>query len=129
MTDPVDQTAPAGSPEGHSVRPRTREELIELIELAFDYRGDVTIELTAGRKFEGYVSNRDTRAARPYLDIIPQEGPETVQIPYDEIVAVTFSGEDTAFGKSWHEWMSKHESQRRAEAEKVEQEARARGLL
>ena len=111
------------------MRPRTREELIEVIELAFDYRGDVTIELAAGRKIEGYVSNRDTGADRPSLDIIPREGPETVQIPYDEIVAVTFSGEDTAFGKSWHEWMNKHESQRRAEAEKVEQEARARGLL
>ncbi len=129
MTDLVDQPERGGSPEGRDVRPRTREEVVELVELAFDYRGDVTVELAAGRKIEGYVSNRNTGAPRPYLDIIPQQAQEIVQIPYDEIVAVTFSGEDTAFGKSWHEWMSKHESQRRAEAERVEQEARSRGLL
>lgn len=129
MTDFVDEAVPAGSPEGRSVRPGGREEVAELVELAFDYRGDVTVELSSGRKVEGYVSNRDARAARPYMDIMPQQGPGTVQIPYDEIVAVTFSGEDTAFGKSWHEWMNKHESQRRAEAERVEREARARGLL
>ncbi len=129
MAEPCDQATPAGSPEGRSVRPQSREELVELVEHAFDYRGDVTVELSSGRKIEGYVSNRDARAARPFLEIIPQQGPETLQIPFDEIVAVTFSGEDTAFGKSWHEWMSKHESQRLAEAERVEREARARGLL
>lgn len=129
MTDTVNQAAPGGSPEGRSVRPGSRDELIELVELAFDYRGDLTVELSSGRKIEGYVSNRDGQAARPYLEIIPQQSPDPVEIPYDEIVAVTFSGDDTAFGKSWHEWMGKHESQRRAEAEKVEREARARGFL
>lgn len=129
MTDPVNQAAPEGSPEERSLRPGTREEVAELVELAFDYRGDVTVELSSGRRIEGYVSNRDARAPRPYLEILPPQGPGTVQVPYDEIVAVTFSGEDTAFGKSWHEWMTKHQSQRRAEAERLEQEARARGLL
>jgi hypothetical protein len=50
-------------------------------------------------------------------------------IAYGEIVAVAFTGEDTAFGKSWQGWSEKSEGLRRAEAERVRAEAEARGDL
>lgn len=129
MTDWTDQPAPGGSPEGRSVRPRTAEEVADAVDLAFDYRGNVTIELISGRKVEGYVYNRDARRPRPCLSVFPRHEPGSVEISYDEIVVITFSGEDTAFGKSWQTWADKLESQRRAEAERLEKEARSRGHL
>ncbi len=42
---------------------------------------------------------------------------------------IAFTGEDTANGKSWEEWVSKKESERRVEAAKVEADARSRGYL
>ena len=45
------------------------------------------------------------------------------------IAALAFTGEDTANGKSWEAWVSKKESERRAEAARVEADARTRGHL
>ena len=50
-------------------------------------------------------------------------------VSYEEIVAISFTGEDTASGKSWEAWVAKKESQRKAEAEQVAHAARARGHL
>jgi hypothetical protein len=50
-------------------------------------------------------------------------------IPYADITAVTFTGKDTANGKSWDAWVSKKESERQAEAERLRAEAAAQGHL
>ena len=48
MTDTKNHTATAsGSLEGRVFRPTSQQDLAEAIELAFDYRGDVTLELTS----------------------------------------------------------------------------------
>jgi len=103
--------------------------LREAVELAFDYRGDVTLELTSGQKIEGYIFNRNALASPPFLQLFPEGQPGERKIPYADIAAIAFTGEDTASGKSWEAWVKKKESERRAEAVRIAAEAQARGHL
>ncbi|MCS6304715.1 MAG: hypothetical protein H8K07_13775 [Nitrospira sp.] len=130
MTDTKDHTA--GSPtslEGRVFKPASAEETAEAVELAFDYRGDVTLSLPSGESVTGYLFNRQTAGDDSYLELFPidQQGPQ--RISYRSIESIAFTGEDTANGKSWEAWVSKKESERRAEAEKIEAVARTKGYL
>jgi hypothetical protein len=104
-------------------------ELQEVIDAAFDYRGDVTIELKDGTRIEGYIFNRQVRGSQATLQFFPKGDPGTQTIPYADIVAVDFTGEDTAFGQSWEAWTTKSDKLRQAEAERIRAEAEARGDL
>ena len=114
---------------GRSFRFTRQTGLFEVIEAAFDYRGDVTLELKDGSRIEGYLFNRETRGAESYIQLFPKDEPGTKVIQYTDIVAIEFSGEDTAFGKSWEAWVTKSEALRKAEDERVRAEAEARGDL
>ncbi len=102
---------------------------MEAVELAFDYRGDVTLTLRSGQSVTGYIYNRQITATESYLELFPADRLDAQRIPYSDIAAVAFTGEDTANGKSWEAWVSKKESERRAEAARVEADARTRGYL
>jgi hypothetical protein len=110
-------------------RPANEAELREAVDLAFDYRGDVTLELTSRQKIEGYLFNRNALASPPFLQLFPKGQPGERKIPYADIVAIAFTGEDTASGKSWEAWVKKKESERKAEAARLVAEAQARGHL
>jgi len=129
MTDSKKHTPEAVSLQGRFFRPGSTAELIEAIDQAFDYRGDVLLELNSGKKVEGYVFNRDITAKYPYLQIFPKGETAVREIPFADIVTVAFTGEDTASGKSWEAWVAKKESQRRAESDAAAADARARGFL
>ena len=130
MTDTKDHTpAGAGSPEGRVFRPSSPAETAEAVELAFDYRGDVTLELKSGETLTGYVFNRDYAAADPWIEVLSAAGPDSRRIAYRDILSIGFTGVDTANGKSWETWVSKKQSDRLAEAARVEADARTRGLL
>lgn len=128
MTDSKYHTPETGSLEGRVFRPAHAAEKAEAIEKAFDFRGDVTLELTSGRRIEGYVFNRYPAVEAPYLEMFPADG-GSVRVPYAEIAAIAFTGKDTASGKSWEAWVSKKVSQREEEARQAEAAARARGHL
>ncbi|MCZ6480808.1 MAG: hypothetical protein O6929_10450 [candidate division NC10 bacterium] len=115
--------------EGRSFRFTKQTGLFEVIEAAFDYRGDVTLELKDGSRIEGYIFTRETRGTDPYILLFPKDEPGTKAIQYTDIVAVEFTGEDTAFGTSWEGWVAKSEAMRKAEAERTRAEAEARGDL
>lgn len=130
MTDTkVHHDGGSGSPEGRVFRPASETELAQAIELALDYRGDVTLELTSGELVVGYLFNRQTKGAHPSIEFFPEDSSAPRVIAYSAIASIAFTGEDTASGKSWEAWASKKESERRADAQRVEDEARARGLL
>jgi hypothetical protein len=130
MTDTKNHTAgSAGSLEGRVFRPSSRAELVEAIELAFDYRGDVTLELTSGESVVGYLFNREVAGPDPWIELFPSDNPAPLKIAYATIASLAFTGEDTANGKSWEAWVSKKESERQAEAARVEADARTRGYL
>lgn len=117
------------SPEGRVFRPASPIELAEAVELAFDYRGDVTLELTSGERIAGFLFNRQIKDGCSSVEFFPENDPTPRTIAYSAIASIAFTGEDTASGKTWEAWMSKKDSDRRAEAQRVEEDARSRGLL
>ena len=118
-----------GSPEGSVFQPGSFNELAEAVELAFDYRGDVTVSLKSGESISGYLFNRQVSGPDSYLEVFPSDSAETRRIRYDQIATIAFTGEDTATGKSWETWVSKKDSERQIEVERVAAEARTRGIL
>lgn len=130
MTDTKNHAAgTTTSLEGRVFAPESASEIVEAIELAFDYRGDVTVTLRSGESVAGYIFNRQGIGSDPYLEIFQAERQDPRRIPYRDIATIAFTGEDTANGKSWEVWVSKKESERRTEAEKVEAIARSKGYL
>ena len=129
MTTPHHFPSESDSLEGRVFRPATVLELREAVEQAFDYRGDVLLELSSGKRVEGYVSNRDAQAVEPFLEMFPKDEPGIHIIRFADITAISFTGKDTASGKSWEAWVMKKEAQRWAEAEQASNDARARGHL
>ncbi len=129
MTDAKYHTPEPGSLEGRVFRPANMADATEAVELAFDYRGDVTLGLKSGQRLVGYVFNRTSGGANPSLDFFPQDQPGMITVPYADIETIAFSGKDTASGQSWEAWVAKKESDRSTEVERVAAEARARGHL
>ncbi|BFU92863.1 MAG: hypothetical protein NTAFB01_40500 [Nitrospira sp.] len=119
----------AGSLEGRRFKPTSMAETVEAVELAFDYRGDVTLSLRSGESVTGYLFNRQAAGDNSYLELFPigQQSPQ--RIPYQSIESIAFTGEDTANGKSWEAWVSKKDSDRRTEAAKIEAVTRTKGYL
>ena len=114
--------------QGREFRPASIQELSDAIEQAFDYRGDITLELRSGRRVEGYLFNRST-GANASIEVLPANGGAVETFAIADIVMIAFTGEDTASGKSWETWVSKKASQRQAEAAQIAAEAQTRGLL
>jgi len=93
--------------EGQVFKVADAEERKKVIDLAFDYRGDVTLELRSGERLEGYVYDRNSQLPAPSLKLFPKNQGGTREVGYEDIVSIVFSGQDTAFGKSWEEWLNK----------------------
>jgi hypothetical protein len=87
----------------------TDAEVLDALEKAFDYRGDVTITLKDGSAVEGYIFDRKTAAtlADSYVRLFPKDSPEKRSIPYSEVAALNFTGKDRAAGASWEAWVKK----------------------
>ncbi len=90
----------------------------EIIEHAFDYRGNVTLVKTDGSECVGYVFNRDGNVAEPFLQYLDEKGDGPFTMTYAETANIRFTGKDTAAGKSWEAW------QARKQREKAERESR-----
>lgn len=81
--------------------------LSEIIERAFDYRGNVTLERRDGTRLVGYLFNRDERAADPFVQMFDAAGDGPITIPYATIRAIRFTGKDTAAGSSYTAWLDR----------------------
>jgi hypothetical protein len=125
------QTAPAipSSLQGVVFECLTEQDRLSAIEKAFDYRGDITLDLINGTKIEGYLFNRDNDAHPPRVELFVKGSEQPTIVPYSDIHAVAFTGNDPATGKSWRDWVAKKESERKAEAERIKAEAISRGEL
>ena len=97
----------------------SEEEIRAALEKAFDYRGDVTITCKDGTKVEGYLFDRRSSStlADSFVRIFPKDSTQKISISYADIAALSFSGRDTAAGKSWEAWMKKY-SEKKAAGEK-----------
>ena len=93
-------------------------EVREALEKAFDYRGDITITLRDGSSVDGYLYDR--RTGKTLADSVirlmptPSKGtpagttPPRLNIPYSDVAALSFSGRDTAAGKTFEAWVKKY---------------------
>ena len=100
----------------------TEEELREVLEKAFDYRGDVTITLKDGRVIEGYVFDRRAGATleNSSVRLLPKNETAKISISYAEIAGLAFTGRDPAAGKSWEAWVKKYWEKKRAGEKNIE---------
>jgi len=93
--------------EGCRLQPANEAELQEAIGRAVDYRGDVTIHLRTGERLIGYVFDCQERAPHSIVKMFLANQPEPCVVKCRDIAEVEFSGEDTAFGRSWEDWAKK----------------------
>jgi len=104
-------------------QPGAMSDISALIDKAFDYRGDVTLDLKDGTPVVGYLSNRypnGTPSDRtPRVEMMLADRADKLVIKYADIANVRFTGEDTAAGKSWEEWQAKQAAKKAAEAKQA----------
>jgi len=84
--------------------------LANVIDEAFRYRGDVTVERTDGTSIVGYLFNRARSGATAYAEIIEATSGARLRLRYAEIANVRFTGRDTAAGQSWEAWQRRREA-------------------
>ena len=81
--------------------------LTEVIERAFDYRGNVTVEHANGAELVGYLFNRNADVREPFVQMYDAAGDGPITIPYAAIRAIRFTGKDTAAGNSYAAWLER----------------------
>jgi len=88
----------------------TEEELRMALEKAFDYRGDVMLTLKDNSKIEGYIFDRvaGKTLTSSFVRLMPKDANQKLKVSYANIAALSFTGKDTAAGKSWEAWVRKY---------------------
>ena len=128
-----EKTEPAAPSEknlqGHEFVLSTDDERNAAFEEAFDYRGDVTLELRSGETVEGYLFNREPTGNPPSVSLLLKGSDQPRLVAYTEISKLVFSGKDAADGKSYEAWKAKKKAERDAEAKRIEEKMKADGYL
>jgi hypothetical protein len=88
--------------------------LAQVVDLAFDYRGNVTVVGTDGTEIEGYLFNRDAEVDDPFVQLFDRDGAGPITIPYARIRTIRFTGRDTAAGQSYAAWVRRKEAEKAA---------------
>jgi hypothetical protein len=85
-------------------------EVRDALEKAFDYRGDITITRRDGSQVQGYLYDRRTGATLgdSIVRLMPNDGGSRINIAYADIIALAFTGRDTAAGKTFEAWVKKY---------------------
>ena len=86
--------------------------LAQVVDEAFDYRGNTTIVRRDGAEVVGYIFNRNAAVPDPYLQYFDEMGEGPFTLRYAEIATVKFTGRDTAAGNSWKAWVERRERER-----------------
>jgi hypothetical protein len=98
------------------------EELVlsRVVELAFAYRGDVSLDLADGSTIVGYLFNysfgHSAEADELAVEVIRTDTGRRLRLRCDEIGAIRFTGRDMAAGQSLEAWQRR----RRVNAEASE---------
>lgn len=120
---------PTASYQGREIFLTNDEERRLAFESAFDYRGNVTLILQSGESIEGFLFNREPAGNPPFVSLLQKGASEPKEVLYNDVKQLIFSGKDTADGKSYETWKAKKQSEREAEAKRIEEEMRVKGYL
>ena len=90
--------------------------LHEVVDFAFDYRGNTTVVKTDGSEVVGYIFNRNADVAEPFIQVFDAGGEGPFKISYREIRTIRFTGRDTAAGNSYAAWLRRKEGEQAEEA-------------
>ena len=74
--------------------------LHEVVDFAFDYRGNTTVVKTDGSEVVGYIFNRNADVPEPFVQLFDEQGDGPMSILYRDIATIKFTGKDTAAGNS-----------------------------
>ena len=102
---PDDDLDERGPLEGWDPAVGVEVTLEDVVDRAFDYRGDVTVVRRDGTEVIGYLFNRNAEVVRPFVQMFDRAGEGPLTIPYAEIRTIRFTGKDTAAGKSYEAWL------------------------
>jgi hypothetical protein len=111
MADSID---PTKSLQGQALTFTSMEDRRAVVQKAFDYRGDVTLTLSDGTQVQGYIFDQRLSEATPTIRVMLQDTGEKVTIGLEQIAQLSFSGRDTADGKSWETWVRKYREKKAA---------------
>lgn len=78
--------------------------LAQIVDHAFDYRGDVTLIRADGTTLVGYLYNRNADVREPYLQLFDADGGSHT-VAYADLCTIHFTGRDTAAGTSYEAWL------------------------
>ncbi len=80
----------------------------DVLDKAFDFRGDTVLTLVTGEEVEGYIFDRRTcsKLEASQVRLLVAGSPAPRSVSYDQIQRVAF-GKDTAHGKSFETWVKK----------------------
>lgn len=104
-----ESTADKPSLQGLSALLADEKTRLEVLEKAFDFRGDCTLTLTDGRVLTGYIFDR-RKAANPgdyVARLMTATSDDKIAVRYADIAKIDF-GKDTAAGKSFETWIKKY---------------------
>jgi hypothetical protein len=93
--------------------------LSEVVDFAFDYRGNTTVVKVDGTEVQGYIFNRDREVPEPFLQLFDLAGNGPITIRYAEIRTIKFTGREMAAGQSWRAWLERKEREKREQAERA----------
>ena len=93
--------------------------LAEALDLALDYRGDVTVWIRGQEApLEGFIFDRrrpgPESADGPSIRLMPKGSDDRVVVTDASIERLRVSGKDTAAGKSFDNWIKRYVEKRRA---------------
>ena len=114
----------AGSLAGFSAVLRDDAMRVDVLEKAFDYRGDVILTLIDGSRVEGYLFDRrrGPSARESSVRLMPAAGGK-ITVGYADVQMIEFSPRDPAAGKSFETWVKKYiEKKMAGEAASIESE-------
>lgn len=116
---------PATTLAGWSAELADDQTRMDVLEKAFDFRGDCTLTLDDSSVIAGYIFDRRAGATlgQSVVRLLTPTSDEKVTIAYSRICKVEF-GKDTAAGKSFETWIKKYvEKKLKGEKASIESEA------
>jgi dipeptidyl aminopeptidase/acylaminoacyl peptidase len=109
-TKAVPQAVEPASPAGWTVDLSDQQLAFDALEKAFDYRGDVALDLADGRTIVGYLFDRrkGNGLADSSVRLLCPGSDDKVAVTYADIRRIAFSDRDPAAGKSFDTWIKKY---------------------